>query len=190
MTNPAPHPGPANDDQEHDGDVLAVRETVSVSERLKTTTCAWCGERIVYAGVGRPPKYCRDSHRKRASEVRTAQRRAARPVDQGGQTTDPVREVVERTETVTRTTVRRGPAKLRLPEDIYEWQHALAQLQNQVRNGHGLAGFYGVLVRDLEATAAVVREVQEHVEQRAAGLVPAPRPPRPQGSKKKRRKRR
>ncbi|MCM1943681.1 hypothetical protein NC239_36440 [Streptomyces sp. G3] len=189
MTNPVSHPGPDNDDQEHDGDVLAVRETVSVGERLKTTTCAWCGERIVYAGVGRPPKYCRDSHRKRASEVRTAQRRAARPVDQGGQTTEPVREVVERTETVTRTTVRRGPAKVRLPEDIYEWQHALVQLQNAVRAGR-LAGFHEVLVRDLEATAAVVRERQEHIEQRVAGLVPAPRPPRPQGSKKKRRKRR
>lgn len=189
MTNPAPHPGPDNDDQEHDGDVLAVRETVSVSERLKTTTCAWCGDLIVYAGVGRPPKYCRDSHRKRASEVRTAQRRAARPVDQGGQTTDPVREVVERTETVTRTTVRRGPTKLRLPEDIYEWQHALVQLQNAVRAGR-LAGFHEVLVRDLEATAAVVRERQEHVAQRGAGLVSAPRPPHRQGSKKKRRKRR
>ncbi|MFE7113124.1 hypothetical protein ACFU98_42460 [Streptomyces sp. NPDC057575] len=189
MTNLERQTGPDNDDQEHDGDVLVVRETVSVGERLKATTCAWCGERIVYAGVGRPPKYCRDSHRKRASELRTAQKRAARPVDQGGQTIDPVREVVERTETVTRTTVRRGPAKLRLPEDIYEWQHALAQLQNAVRAGR-LAGFHEVLVRDLEATAAVVREHQEHVEQRTAGLVPAPRPPRPQGSKKKRHKRR
>ena len=189
MTIPEQQTGPDNDDQEHDGDVLAVRETVSVSERLKTTTCAWCGERIVYAGVGRPPKYCRDSHRKRASEVRTAQRRAARPVDQGGQTTEPIREVVERTETVTRTTVRRGPAKPRLPQDIYEWQHALTQLQNQVRNGHGLAGFYDLLVRDLEETVRVVRERQEHIQQRVA-MVPAPRPPRPQGSKKKRRKRR
>lgn len=189
MTNPEQLPGPDGDDQEHDGKVLAVRETVSVGERLKTTTCAWCGGRIVYAGVGRPPKYCRDSHRKRASELRTAQKRAARPVDQGGQTTEPVREVVERTETITRTTVRRGPAKLRLPEDIYEWQHALRQLQNEVRAGR-LAGFHEVLVRDLEATAAVVRERQEHVEQRIAATVPAPRPPRPQGSKKKRRKRR
>lgn len=189
MTNSEQQSGPDNDDQEHDGDVLAVRERVVVSDRLKTTTCAWCGDRILYAGVGRPPKYCRDSHRKRASELRTAQRRAARPVDQGGQTTEPVRTVVERTETVTRTTVRSGPSKPRLPQDIYEWQHALTQLQNEVRAGR-LAGFHEVLVRDLEATAAVVRERQEYVEQRVAGLVPAPRPPRPQGSKKKRRKRR
>ncbi|MEU4507579.1 hypothetical protein [Streptomyces sp. NPDC024089] len=189
MTIPEQQPGPDNDDQEHDGDVLAVRETVSVSERLKTTTCAWCGERIVYAGVGRPPKYCRDSHRKRASEVRTAQRRAARPVDEGGQTADPVREVVERTETVTRTTVRRGPAKVRLPEDIWEWQAALVQLQNAVREGR-FTSFLDLLVRDLEATAAVAREHQNDLEKLLAGKLPAPRPPRPQGSKKKRRKHR
>lgn len=166
-----------------------MRETVSVRERLTTTTCAWCGERIVYSGVGRPPKYCRDSHRKRASELRTAQRRAARPVDQGGQTTEPVREVVERTTEVTRTTVRRGPAKVRLPEDIYEWQHTLAQLQDAVRGG-GFVGFHEVLLRDLEATAAVVRESQERVERPMEGLLPTPRAPRPQGSRKKRRKRR
>ncbi|MFH9426419.1 hypothetical protein [Streptomyces sp. NPDC017529] len=184
MTNSEQQPGPDGDDLAVRGDVLAVLETVSVSERLKSTSCAWCGRPVLYAGVGRPPKYCRDSHRKRASEARTAQRRAGRPVDQGGQTTEPVREVVERTETVTRTTVRRGPSKLRLPEDIYEWQHALGQLQNEVRAGR-LAGFYDVLVRDLEETARVVRE-----HQGAAAKVPAPRPPRPQGSKKKRRKRR
>lgn len=184
--------GPDDDDQEQDGDVLAVRETVSVSERLKTTTCAWCGEPIVYAGVGRPPRYCRDSHRKRASEVRTAQRRAARPVDQGGQTTDPVREVVERTKTVTRTTVRRGPAEVRLPQDIWEWQAALVQLQNAVREGR-FTSFLDLLARDLEATAAVAREHQNDLEKLLAGKLPAPRrqrPQRPQGSRKKRRKRR
>lgn len=189
MTNPQQLPGPGNDDQEHDGDVLAVRESTSVRERLKTTTCRWCGELIEYSGVGRPPLYCRDSHRKRASELRTAQRRAARPVGEGGQTTEPVREVIERTETRTHTTVRRGPAKVRLPEDIYEWQHALAQMQEQVRDGHGLAGFYEVLVRDLEETLRVVREEQKLLDQRM-GKVPAQRPARPpQGSKKKRRKR-
>jgi len=38
VTNPEHRPGPDNDDQEHGGDILAVRKTVSVSERLKTTT--------------------------------------------------------------------------------------------------------------------------------------------------------
>ncbi|MFI5526866.1 hypothetical protein [Streptomyces platensis] len=189
MTNLEQLPGHDGDDQEHDGDALAVREAVSVSERLKERTCAWCGGPVLYAGVGRPPKYCRDSHRKRDSELRTAQRRADRPVDEGGRTAEPVREVVERTATVTRTTVRRGPSKVRLPEDIYEWQYALTQLQNRVRTG-ALAGFHDVLARDLEATARVVRDRQEQDEQPFGGSVPAPRPPRPQGSKKKRRKRR
>lgn len=174
MTIPEQLPCPGED---HGGDVLAVHESVVVSERLKATTCAWCGEQVLYAGVGRPPKYCRVAHRKRASELRTAQRRAGRPVAEGGRTTEPVREVVERTETVTRTTVRRGPAKLRLPEDIYEWQHALRALRGAVEAGQ-LAGFHEVLVCDLEATVGVVRERQEQIAQRLAGTVPASRPPR------------
>ncbi|MDQ0938817.1 hypothetical protein [Streptomyces sp. V1I1] len=59
MTNPEQLPGADRDDQEHDGDVSAVRESVVVRERTKTTTCSWCGKTIVYAGVGRPPQYCR-----------------------------------------------------------------------------------------------------------------------------------
>jgi hypothetical protein len=167
-----------------------VCETVSVSERVKETTCAWCGEPVVYAGVGRPLKYCSDSRRRRASEVRTAARRAARPVSEGGWTTEPVREVVERTATVTRMTVRRGPAKLRLPEDIYEWQNALAQLQSQVR-GQDFVRFYVVLLRDLEATA--VRGARAPGAPRAVAAADGcrhPGPPRLQGSRKKRRKRR
>ncbi|MFE3144285.1 hypothetical protein [Streptomyces scopuliridis] len=66
-----------------------------------------------YAGTGRIPKYCSDSHRKRASQLRTAPARAALPVDEGGRTTEPVREVIERTETVTRTVVRQGPVEIR-----------------------------------------------------------------------------
>ncbi|MGN7139137.1 hypothetical protein [Streptomyces pseudogriseolus] len=96
---------------------------------------------------------------------------------------------MERTETVTRTTVRRGPAKVRLPEDIWEWQAALVQLQNAVREGR-FTSFLDLLVRDLEATAAVAREHQNDLEKLLAGELPAPRPPRPQGSKKKRRNRR
>jgi hypothetical protein len=178
-----------HDDQEDDGDVLDVRERTVVTERLVSTTCAWCGEPIEYEGVGRPPKYCRDSHRKRASEMRTAARRAARPVDEGGRTTEPVREVVERTETLLRTTVRRGPSKVLLPDDIHEWQGALAHLRSEVQRG-GHVGFYDVLLRDLEATAAVVREHREEQRRVEALPVPPPRSPRPQGSRKKRRKRR
>ncbi|MFI2215124.1 hypothetical protein [Streptomyces sp. NPDC020141] len=189
MTNREPQQPAENDDQEHDADVLDVHERMVVTERLVSTTCAWCGDPIDYDGVGRPPKYCRDSHRKRASEMRTAERRAARPVEEGGRTTEPVREVVERTETLLRTTVRRGPSKVRLPEDIYEWQQALRQLRDEVQRGR-LAGFYDLLLRDLEATAAAVRDHRDEQRRREALPVPAPRSPRPQGSRKKRRKRR
>jgi hypothetical protein len=189
VTNREPQQPAGNDDQEHDGDVPDVRERTVVTERLVSTTCAWCGDPIAYEGVGRPPRYCRDSHRKRASELRTAERRAARAVEEGGRTTEPVREVVERTETVLRTTVRRGPSKVRLPDDIYEWQHALGQLRADVERGRHV-GFYDLLLRDLEATAAVVRAHRDGQRRVEALPVPPPRSPRPQGSRKKRRKRR
>lgn len=188
MTIPEPLPGPDDDDQEHDGDVLAVRDDVDIRERLTARTCLWCGAEIEYAGVGRPPLYCRDSHRKRASELRTAQRRAGRPVDEGGRTTEPVREVIERTETRTRTTVRRGPSKVRLPQDIHEWTGALWQLRSAVREGR-FTGFHDLLVRELEDTIRAVHERQEQTAPRVAP-VPPQRPARPQGSKKKKRRRR
>lgn len=179
----------ADDPQESEGKVLAVRDATVVRERLKTTTCRWCGELITYAGVGRPPRYCRDSHRKRASELRTAQRRSGRPVDEGGRTSEPVREVVERVETRTRTTVRRGWPEIRLPQDIYGWMRALRQLQNEVRDGQHV-GFHDVLVRDLEGTVRAIQERQQpRTRQEGDATVPPPRA-RPQGSKKKRRKRR
>ncbi len=32
--------------------------------------CAWCGRSFEWEGVGRPPKYCRRSHRQRHYEAR------------------------------------------------------------------------------------------------------------------------
>ncbi|MGW0999656.1 hypothetical protein [Streptomyces sp. NPDC002520] len=147
------------DEQEHRSRVLAVRETSAVRDRLKSTTCRWCGVPIEYTGVGRPRQYCRDSHRSRASELRTVQRLAGLPVDKGGQTTDPVREVIERTETQTRTTVRTGPAKVRMPQSLQEWTVALHHLRKAVRGGR-FPGFDYLLLRDLEETIRVVRERQ------------------------------
>lgn len=87
--------------------------------------------------------------RRRAWEVRTAQARAERPVSEGGKTCEPVREVIERTETVVRTVVRPTAAPsstaLRparrlsgqpytLPEDAGEWIEALAVLRREVAN--------------------------------------------------------
>ncbi|MFG2884050.1 hypothetical protein ACGFYV_17430 [Streptomyces sp. NPDC048297] len=145
------------DHQELKSRILAVRETSAVRDRLKSTTCRWCGVPIEYNGVGRPRQYCRDSHRSRASELRTVQRLAGLPVEKGGRTTEPVREVIERTETQTRTTVRTGPARLRMPQSPPEWAVALHQLRRAVRGGR-FPGFDDLLLRDLEETIRVVRE--------------------------------
>ncbi|WP_326658699.1 hypothetical protein [Streptomyces canus] len=76
--------------------------------------------------------------------MRTAQDRAERPVSDGGQSREPVREVVQRTETVVRTVVLRDADRIplapraaqrlngqpyTLPEDAVEWIEALAALR-------------------------------------------------------------
>ncbi|MFI6434946.1 hypothetical protein [Streptomyces sp. NPDC050759] len=96
------------------------------------------------ASRGRPPRYCSPVHRRRAWELRTAQDRAERPVSDGGQCREPVREVVQRTETVVRTVVLQDPDRIplapraaqglngqpyTLPEDAVEWIEALAALR-------------------------------------------------------------
>ncbi|MEF9915475.1 hypothetical protein RJT17_35805 [Streptomyces sp. P5-A9] len=185
MTNPEELAGVDGADREPGDNGLAVRESVCVSEWLKSTRCVRCGRRILYAGDGRPPKYCRDSHRKRAAVVRTVQRPAARPVEEPGRTIEPVRDVVELTESRTSTEARH-PSKGALPEDFREGQHALKQLGNWVRSGPGLAAARDdVLASDLEQAMCFVREHQQDAQQGEPSAVPRPRP---QGSKAKRRK--
>ncbi|MFF3166791.1 hypothetical protein [Streptomyces sp. NPDC003273] len=126
-----------------------AHETSTIREQLLERTCAWCGDPVAYSGRGRPPRYCSPVHRRRAWEVRTAQARAERPASEGGKSREPVREVIERTETVVRTVVRPAtapsPAQLRparrlsgqpytLPEDAVEWIEALAALRREVTN--------------------------------------------------------
>ncbi|CAM5630052.1 hypothetical protein SCYAM73S_05935 [Streptomyces cyaneofuscatus] len=118
-------------------------------EQLVERTCAWCGEPVTYGGRGRPPRYCSPVHRRRAWELRSAQDRAERPVSEGGQSREPVREIVERTKTVVRTVVLRAPGqvplapraaqrlngeKYTLPEDAVEWIEALAALRREVND--------------------------------------------------------
>ncbi|MFD8375325.1 hypothetical protein ACFV2Z_31840 [Streptomyces sp. NPDC059688] len=82
-----------------------------------------------------------------AWELRTAEARADRPVSEGGRSREPVREVVQRTETVVRTAPSPAPDSagaqpaLRLsgepytlPEDAIEWIEALAALRREVTN--------------------------------------------------------
>ncbi|WP_370424416.1 hypothetical protein AB8O64_37120 (plasmid) [Streptomyces sp. QH1-20] len=169
MTNLQPPLPTGNDDQEH-ADVLGERVKTTVHDRLVRRTCEWCGDPIDYSGVGRPPRYCKDSHRKRASELRTAQARADRPVDAGGRTTEPVREVIERTETVTRTVVRRGPGEVRrvpaerasgapytLPENAHEWFEALQYLAGDVQSGRFTTDQRALLLGACEAVADELR---------------------------------
>lgn len=168
-----------NDDQEQHADVIGERVKTTVRDRLVRRTCEWCGDPIDYSGVGRPPRYCKDSHRKRASELRTAQARADRPVAAGGRTTEPVREVVERTETVTRTVVRRGPGEVRripavrssgapysLPENAREWFEVLQYLAGDAQSGRFTVDQRAMLVGACEA---VVDELRH-----SSGLIPAP----------------
>jgi hypothetical protein len=141
VTNPQQH----DDDQ---GDVLQIRERVETRERLVSRTCGWCGIEIPYSGSGRPRRFCRDSHRKRANEAARAGLRAEAAAARGERTTEPVREVVERTETTVRTVVRRGPTEVRhipatrrsgepftLPETPQEWYDTLKYLAGDIAAG-------------------------------------------------------
>ncbi|MFD8001768.1 hypothetical protein [Streptomyces mirabilis] len=159
------------------GELVSAQEASTVRERLMERTCEWCGAPIAYAGRGRPPRYCRPAHRRHAWEMRTARERAARPVSEGGQDQQPVREVVERTvtvvraETVVRTVVGQGQGQVRirkmpakwlsrqpctLPEDAVEWVQALAYLRRAAGDPQ-IAPFPEQLARACERTARALR---------------------------------
>ena len=134
----------AGESGQSDPDQISLRAALPVREQLVERTCAWCGEPVAYGGRGRPPRYCTPAHRRRAWELRSAQARAERPVSDGGLSREPVREIVERTETVVRTVVLKTLDKVSpaprvaqrlngqpytLPEDAVEWIEALAALR-------------------------------------------------------------
>jgi hypothetical protein len=83
------------------------------------------------------PKYCTQSCRQRAYELRTAEARRDRDAAAGLLREEPVRELVERTETVTRTVVRQGlpwenGTALRAPHTTAEWCQMLAHLAKRI----------------------------------------------------------
>ncbi|MFH8387717.1 hypothetical protein ACH4E7_43730 [Kitasatospora sp. NPDC018058] len=128
----------------HQGDVLGTRERVETSERLVSRTCAWCGAEMTYSGSGRPRRYCSDSHRRRADEARNGARRADAATARGERTTEPVREVVERTATTVRTVYRPGPKEfVRVPapplpgrpQTPQEWVELLGELGVDINRG-------------------------------------------------------
>jgi hypothetical protein len=147
-------------------------ETLSVREQLVQRTCAWCGAPVAYGGRGRPPRFCSPVHRRRAWELRSAQDRAERPVSDGGQSREPVREVVQRTETVVRTITLRDPGRIplapraaerlngqpyTLPEDAVEWVEALAALRRSARDPK-IYPFREHLARACEKAARALRD--------------------------------
>jgi hypothetical protein len=147
-----------------------AQERRSVREQLVERSCEWCGKPVPYKGAGRPPKYCGPAHRTRAYELRTAQARAGRPPGEGGLTREPVTRVVERTETIVRTVVRREPGEVRevpaarlsgepytLPEDAVEWAQALAQLRRTAEAGGLPEVAREPLARACEAAAVALR---------------------------------
>lgn len=90
---------------------------------------------------------------------------------EGGRTAEPVREVVERTETVTRTVVRQGPVEVRtvpavrlsgepytLPTDPIEWAQTLAYLRAAAAQGRIPDIARESLAAACERTARVLRE--------------------------------
>ncbi|MFE2823472.1 hypothetical protein [Streptomyces sp. NPDC059271] len=165
----------AGDEAQPDAAADAQRlpaEEATVSERLLERSCAWCGEPVAYTGRGRPPRYCSPSHRRRAWEMRTAEERAGRPVSEGGRTTDPVREVVQRTETAMRDRTvpeagRMSPAPkpaqrlsgqpYTLPEDAVEWIEALAALRREALTNPKVAPFREHIALACERTLEVLR---------------------------------
>ncbi|WRZ96451.1 hypothetical protein OHB54_46755 (plasmid) [Streptomyces sp. NBC_01007] len=91
---------------------------------------------------------------------------------EGGKTTDPVREIVQRTETVVRTRLlqdaghmaiaprpaRRLSGQLyTLPEDAVEWIEALAALQHEVLTNPRVTPFREHIAKACEKTLEVLR---------------------------------
>ncbi|MEW1567413.1 hypothetical protein AB0454_31110 [Streptomyces sp. NPDC093509] len=141
-------------------------------EQLVQRSCAWCGEPVAYSGRGRPPRFCSPVHRRRAWEVRSAEERAGRPVSEGGRSTGPVREIVQRTETVVRTRVVRDSGRMpqapksaqhlsgqpyTLPEDAIEWIEALAALRREAVTNPKVAPFREHIANACEETLQVLR---------------------------------
>ncbi|MFD3329617.1 hypothetical protein [Streptomyces sp. NPDC058701] len=118
----------------------------------------WSGSRC--STPGRPARFCSAGHRKRAHEREKAQ------AELGAADESPVvREVIERTETIVRTVVRKGPTvlqpvpsrpaqqqeTLRFPETFEDWHTMLALLQadaSELRS-HYRAGELREVIRQL-----------------------------------------
>ncbi len=174
MTTSTP-PEPTDDDHQEHGDVVAQYETVRVRDRLVQRTCGWCSVVLRYGGVGRPPKFCCDDHRKRWHERENAKK--ALGLDTAAP--EPVREVIERTETRVRTVVRKGPTVLQpvpvptrpepggAPTTVDGWYRQLRLLLAAARSGEYTED-------QRTALADVFTIAAEHLRAGPAGVAPVP----------------
>lgn len=95
-----------------------------VSEVVAARDCAWCGRQMaITQRTGRPRRYCSKNCRNRASEARTTAPRLALQLAAGRLATGPVREVVERTVTITEPLT---------PADAHAWVAILGELARQL----------------------------------------------------------
>lgn len=110
--------------------------------------------------------------RRWARELRSAEERAGRPVREGGRSTDPVCEIVQRTETVGRTRVLSDTGRMplaprpaqrlsgqpyTLPEDAIEWIEALAALRRGAVTNPRVPPFREHIAKACEKTLLVLR---------------------------------
>lgn len=130
-----------------DGDLAAAAGAGNgagrVRERVVSRECAACGRSVVYAGRGRPGRYCSAACRQRAWALRHAQQQLATGADPRPRV---VREVVERT--TERVVVRPAPVTSyavpgrapTAPVRARDWVAVLGELERQLGDpAHSLA---------------------------------------------------
>jgi hypothetical protein len=177
--------------------LVEVREKTRVREQYRGRSCEWCGDWMPYDGRGRPPRYCSDAHRQRAYELRTAQARTDRDAAAGKLRTEPVREVVERTETVTKTVVRQGqpyvveverrPPDIVFPTSSIGWLRMLSVLTVDVRDRRLMLDDT-VRAQLAAACDRAAEALRNGISASPAGQVPPPRRERRAAAKKRRKK--
>lgn len=125
-----------------------------VTDRRAGSECGWCGTWVPYTGRGRPARYCGGSCRKRAYDVRSAERRLDRDITAGRIPTQTER-VIERT-----ITEIRDPAP---PQRAREWEALLGELVAQLADDDALRSrafdhprIYAALTRALAALDAAL----------------------------------